>query len=277
MPYTSDFSLFTWRHFADGIFDTTCLCVFGFSQFVLPTVDSFLFFPPLPLILYSPRLSPFVNCFRLTDWWMNRSIDLMHMYKICVYIFIGAAASSSFLPPIFLFSFARNYIFCFWFRLQTSMQPPLEREEKSNKTADRSGFTWEKDSKRVGKMASRDVDADVRCVVVVRARFFPRVKKKRGRDRESRKARAWRRSRAGSWRMSHDRRPRLRDVCLRRVLLRDASFSDWKKKKQNEQTQHWRLSEGFFEQRFSLFCISQNFGKHFVDDENPSPFAILVL
>lgn len=115
---------------------------FWFSQFVLPTVDSFLFFPPLPLILYSPRLSPFVNCFRLTDWWMNRSIDLMHMYKICVYIFIGAAASSSsFLPPIFLFSFARNYIFCFWFRLQTSMQPPLEREEKSNKTADRSGFT----------------------------------------------------------------------------------------------------------------------------------------
>lgn len=75
---------------------------FWFSQFVLPTVDSFLFFLPLPLILYSPRLSPFVNCFRLTDWWMNRSIDLMHMYKICVYIFIGAAASSSFFPYIFV-------------------------------------------------------------------------------------------------------------------------------------------------------------------------------
>lgn len=130
----------------------------------------------------------------------------MHMYKIlCVYIFIGAAASfsSSFLPYFCFFFSLVTILFCFWFRLQTSMQPPLERgeKEKISKTANRifGYFSRERDSKRAGgKMASRDVDADVRCVVVVRAIFPEREKKKRTNAIESRKARARRRSRAAS-------------------------------------------------------------------------------
>lgn len=56
--------------------DTTCLFAF-FVQSVSLSPPPSLIHPPSPIA----RLSPFVNCFRLTDWWMNRSIGLMHMYR----------------------------------------------------------------------------------------------------------------------------------------------------------------------------------------------------
>lgn len=71
----SDFSLLTQRHFADDTRHDLPLCVFRSVSFALPSPS--LIHPPSPIA----RLSPFVNCFRLTDWWMNRSIGLMHMYR----------------------------------------------------------------------------------------------------------------------------------------------------------------------------------------------------
>ena len=70
-----------------------------------PPIDSL----PHPSIA---RLSPFVNCFRLTDWWMNRSIDLMHMYRYYMSTFYRRSFFFFFLYLYqqFVFSFSRIFV-----------------------------------------------------------------------------------------------------------------------------------------------------------------------
>lgn len=142
----------TTRNSADDIQDTTCLCVFSFSQTFA------LFAPALHPAPPIARLSPFVNCFRLTDWWMNRSIDLT---CICTDImclrFIGAASSSSSsFPPLhtcpFVFSFSHVFV-----RQPSNMQPPLVRVRRRDREGGEREGRENRDREKIGN-AEPEID-----------------------------------------------------------------------------------------------------------------------
>lgn len=97
-----------------------------------------------PLLIRSPRLSHFVNCFRLTDRWMNRSIDLMHMYRYYTYLRFISVASSSFCPlhPSIVFSFSRIFV------------PPCSRRS-SEASRNRAKSRWEIETENVFARDSR--------------------------------------------------------------------------------------------------------------------------